>query len=219
MKKFLLASAAVMALTVPAAADQLEIVVNEGGFPTQTFIGTGFLSTGTFTLGDFTINQVSAASPPITQNGVLSNSQTINIDVIPPISGNPVSLTIDVLTFGTDPLSPQGLQTLATRFDSVGLTTGWTLASSVFLNGAFIDGTTFTDTGGVGPNFNPADFGAGVWTLDAQYSILTNGGAGAINAGIRVDAVPGPIVGAGLPGLLGMLGFGGFKFWRRRKVA
>jgi hypothetical protein len=29
--------------------------------------------------------------------------------------------------------------------------------------------------------------------------------------------VPGPIVGAGLPGLLGMLGFGGFKFWRRKK--
>jgi hypothetical protein len=31
--------------------------------------------------------------------------------------------------------------------------------------------------------------------------------------------VPGPIVGAGLPGLLGLLGLGGFKFWRKRKTA
>jgi hypothetical protein len=29
-------------------------------------------------------------------------------------------------------------------------------------------------------------------------------------------AVPGPVVGAGLPGLLALFGFGGFSFWKRR---
>src|SRR5262245_53659498 len=35
----------------------------------------------------------------------------------------------------------------------------------------------------------------------------------------NIAAVPGPIVGAGLPGLLGMLGFGGWHWGRRQKIA
>lgn len=33
------------------------------------------------------------------------------------------------------------------------------------------------------------------------------------------DPVPGPLVGAGLPGLLTMLGFAGLRFWKRRQLA
>jgi hypothetical protein len=53
-----------------------------------------------------------------------------------------------------------------------------------------------------------------------NYYLDISGNAG-ISAGyggnLAVAAVPGPIVGAGIPGLLGMLGFGGFRFWRRKQ--
>jgi hypothetical protein len=42
------------------------------------------------------------------------------------------------------------------------------------------------------------------------------GGTSGYGGNLSTAAVPGPIVGAGLPGLLGMLGFGGWKWWRRR---
>jgi hypothetical protein len=42
------------------------------------------------------------------------------------------------------------------------------------------------------------------------------GNTGPVDVSIEVSAVPGPIVGAGLPGLLAMFGMGGY-FWRRRQ--
>jgi len=36
--------------------------------------------------------------------------------------------------------------------------------------------------------------------------------------GFVVVPVPAPLAGAGIPGILAMLGFGGFSFWKRRKV-
>jgi hypothetical protein len=44
----------------------------------------------------------------------------------------------------------------------------------------------------------------------------TGGGTSGYGGNLAVAPVPGPIVGAGLPGLLGMLGFGSWKWWRRR---
>jgi len=72
---------------------------------------------------------------------------------------------------------------------------GWGHADGSASFGAFAD-PTFT----LGPGYE-------------NYSLIFSDGVG--NSPL---AVPGPIVGAGLPGLLAALGFGGWK-WRRRKVA
>jgi hypothetical protein len=52
--------------------------------------------------------------------------------------------------------------------------------------------------------------------------LLDQGGMIADYEHYRIDvaniaAVPGPIVGAGLPGLLGALGLWGMNFWRRKR--
>jgi len=220
MKKLLLATTAVLALALPAAADDITIFATETGGASLAFGPfPGFNSTGSFNLGDFNINDTTASAPPALPFPGLTDSNTINIQGLATLL--PHTLTIDVATVG----SLTGLQTIQTAFDSVGLTPGWTLQEQVLVNGVPIDSATFTGTGGVGPNFNLADFGVGPSSvIEAIYTIttgdlLSGGIAGAANAGIRVDAVPGPIVGAGLPGLLGLLGFGGWKLRRRKNVS
>ena len=68
-----------------------------------------------------------------------------------------------------------------------------------------------------------ADPGSGLYSVTARFTISANGVVGSTNttsdiAFVAPDPVPGPIAGAGLPGLIlasgGLLGW-----WRRRKTS
>jgi hypothetical protein len=215
MKKLLLATVATLALAMPAWADNIILTATvDGTLVNTTTSANGTLdvsdvSFGTvYNLNSLSINTQTFLAPP----GIL-NTNTLNVDQS---TGGTHQLIIDIL--GQNLVGPGSLQALLSEFSVTGLTTGWNAQEQTFING-----TLLSDTGVFTANSASADvvasaFVTNPFTAEARYTI-NSVGIGQFNGGIDINAVPGPVVGAGLPGLLGMLGFGGFKFWRRRKVA
>jgi hypothetical protein len=96
--------------------------------------------------------------------------------------------------------------------------TGSVFAGTPAVPGAAVIGPTLA-TMGCGPVVNCQSLG-GTATLDAGTYFLdffgTAGASAAYGGTINTFAVPGPIVGAGIPGILAMFGMGGWA-WRRRR--
>jgi hypothetical protein len=185
MKRLLLATAAVLALAVPASAD---VIVNLGTNPSS---GTGAFSN---------------TNPGTGAGGSGLFTDIYTFDLI----GAPQFITIAGAnnTFA-DPSQ------FITNFNG-----------SVVFEGADGNIGGGDDVTVIGPAFAGAcavpfcqQFSGSALLGPGAYHLEINGTAG-VNAGyggtISTFGVPGPIVGAGLPGLLALFGFGGFQFWRRR---
>jgi hypothetical protein len=89
--------------------------------------------------------------------------------------------------------------TLTGAITSLTLQTFYDAADGVFTDKTPLGSSSFTATGTATVQTNIA-LGGGPYSVTAVYDVVTSG-AGSVNATINV-AVPGPIVGAGLPGLL-----------------
>jgi hypothetical protein len=218
MRKLVLATASLLAMTVASTAATITFTAQEDGGATTTVpFPTATAAIGPVSFGDFTILATGSTNGP---GGVL-----------PPflLQGNTISVqqtvvgshTLDLDVLGVGLTSPTGLTALLSGFDATGLSAGWTATVSTDINGTIIDSSTFT-----GPISGGHDAAFGAFNLPAMFNasvdfhIVTNGeGAANLGGALSAAAVPGPIVGAGLPGLLAAFGFGGWQWKRRRKAA
>jgi hypothetical protein len=123
---------------------------------------------------------------------------------------------------------PLGVLPFASAFTANTLPAGWTVTESTYLSatdgilanglGTLLSTVTFSSIGANAPVIHFADTGTGPYSLTEVYTISSlggctpqNGPSGACTALSTIElsaaaAVPAPIVGAGLPGLLAALG-------------
>jgi hypothetical protein len=216
MRKLLLTTVAALVLAFPAKADVITLTATvDGGAPTSTSSGTGQLNVNGVALGPFTLNTITANSQVVLASPELLDTNSLNV-----ASGatGTHTLQLDIVASGLTGLA--GLRNFLSTFSVSGLTTGWSARETTTINGALLADTGFFTTPVASVfSINPATIG-GTFSADTHYTIVTNG-AGSFNGGIDVAfaAVPGPLAGAGFPGLLaGMIGLWGLAKRRRNKL-
>ena len=206
LRKLLLATAALAALTVAARADTISMtaVVDGTLFGPLTSID-GTLNIQNQQLGAFDLNTVSVNAGPsfVAAPGIL-RTNTLNIDLN---NAGTHSMVLDIIATITS--GPGSLQALLSTFSVSGLTTGWTAQEQTFINGSLLADTgTFTNDSDSAKSIDAAFLGS-PYTAEARYTITSNG-IGQFNGGVDISiaAVPEPSTWAMM--LLGFLGVGLF---------
>jgi hypothetical protein len=209
MRKSALALVATSALLVglPAAkANFISIGASlDGGGITTLASGGGTASVSGAAVGSFEVSASGTGNPPLTGNS-LFDSNTIDVAS----AGSGVDLHIFVSETGQT--TPSGIVNLESSFTQNLLTAGWTVLSQTFADNTdavygkqqLMNSFTSTTSDVTSDQTSSPNLGAGFYSFTAEFTI-TAPTAGQTNN--TTDIVPGPIVGAGLPGLIAGCGF------------
>jgi hypothetical protein len=198
-------------------ADNIQLTATVDGVLTNTLTSAdGNLDVNAQSFGLFNINTVSINSSTFLAPGGVLNTNTIDVDQT--TSGNH-QLILDIKAFNIAGVN--AVRQLLSSFSVTGQTqTGWTAREQTFINGTLLADTgIFNVVSDSAFSINPAFLGP-TFTAEAIYTINSSG-TGQFNGGIDINlaAVPGPVVGAGLPGLVaGLIGMVGLSRSRRRTV-
>ena len=217
MRQLLYALTAVAALAVsPALADTITATATVDGGLTQTSTSsTGTLNIVGGSIGPFSFNTVSANSQiTLPAPGILTTN-SLNLQQTAPGSHQLVlDITASQLT-GTNALA-----NFLSTFSVSGLTAGWTAREQTFINGVQLADTGNFTTPSASASNNTIRLETNPFSAEVRYTITSNG-PGGFNGGIDISgtaAVPGPVVGAGFPGLVAVFG-AGLAYWKRRRSA
>jgi len=222
MKTSLMVAAllAATALTSANAATVTFTVREDGGAVTTLNTGQDFATAGPVTIGDFRVSATGPAQGALPNPGFLLSGQTIDLQTT--ALG---SHTLDIQVLGVGLSGPNSLQTLASSFDTTALSAGWTATIASDINNNIIASHVFPGGAASGFDIATSNFLPTTYNASIDFHIVTNGAGGANLGGTlttpgQFNAVPGPIAGAGLPGLvMAMIGLFGLNRRRRNRLA
>lgn len=211
----LLSTAILLLAATPAFADAIVATARVDG----TLVATENSSSSTLNVVNqsfgplFNLNTLTIASEGSLTAPDYLKTNTLNVDQTG--TGNH-QLVIDILATGLS--GPNALQALLSEFSVTGMTATWTASEQTFINGVLLSSVGPFSSNSASADVNGAAFLGPTFNAEVKYTINSMG-AGSFNGGIDIAAgVPGPVVGAGLPGLVTGC-FGLLALARRRKNA
>jgi hypothetical protein len=228
MRKLGLSLAVLLASTALARADGITLGIQEcnpgcGAIVSQSF---GNMGSATLATGDFSATITGTQDNPPGAGGIMLSGTTIAIR-----ETTGATATVNVFVTGQGYTTPIGTPLFESSFTQNLITgTAMTMRSSVDSSNGLFGGVTLstfsppqipdtsTNQTFVQTVMSPVTLAA-PYSLTDTFTFSANGVSQQTTATINILSVPGPIVGAGLPGLLAAMGFGGWKWRRRRKTA